>query len=208
MQIPYMHQVISDLAPYIANIREFSQKAWDYYHNELPPKAQVIFSSRSRASTLHDLMIHFANEFVTTNEQARSFERQQMHGIVLLEKYAIRFKKLDEGGKSRNQPSMQVTCFREQTELDGIDAIHNLELGYILDQWQSKIVDVRLVCPSGEANAWAFSLLENEATVATETNIFEISKTKASQTEEIQPTEIEAKKEADVLPFVRKESAD
>jgi hypothetical protein len=209
MPIPSLDQTVADLGPYFDSIREFSQKAWDYYHGELPPLAQMIFGSRSRANNVHDLMVYFASEFVAENADcARSFERQQMRGVVLLDKYAIRLKKIDEGNRSRNQPSTQVSSFREQIELDGIGAIHHLELGYILDKWQREIVDVRLVCPSGEGFAWAVSVLGNQEVVATETNIFEIAPTEESSVEEVVPAEIEAKpREADILPFVRKDSS-
>lgn len=209
MPAPTMDQAVADLMPYFRSMREFSQKAWDYYHDEIPPFGQMIFGSRSRANMVHDLMVYFSSEFVAENaEQARAFERQQMRGIVLLDKYAIRLKKLDEDNRSSNQPSAQVALYREQFSIPGIDAIHHLELGYVLDKLQREIVDVRLVCPSGEATAWALSLIDDAETMATETNIFEIHQPDLPLSEEVIPSEIVTKKDADILPFVRKDSAD
>jgi len=89
-----------------------------------------------------------------TTDGVRIFERNSMKGLVLDERIAIRFKKLDEEGLSRGHYTQQVEEFRSQRELDGIDAAHHLELGYVLNRDETEISEVRIVCPSGRGTAW------------------------------------------------------
>ena len=44
------------------------------------------------------------------------------------------------------------------TPIDGIEAIHHLEAGYILDVLQQSIRQVKLVCPSGDGIFWMIEL--------------------------------------------------
>ena len=81
--------------------------------------------------------------------------------FVVDAKLAIRFKKFDESYISKNQPTKQVKDFRGQLQLAGIEASHNLEAGYILDQ-DGQLKAVHLVCPSGlKSNYWEVLLTQS-----------------------------------------------
>lgn len=151
-----------DLNQHLDAFDEMVRSAWKEYES-LPPNCHLAFGPRSRASAVHDFVLQKAAAYAASNTGVQYFQRNLMHGIVIDGKYAIRFKKFDSESRSRNQPTQQVTEFRNQIELEGIDAAHHLEVGYLLDDLETEVQDVRLACPAGYGNAWVVSLSDRGA---------------------------------------------
>jgi hypothetical protein len=148
----------TQLAELFDPLWEIVDDAWDDWQTETSPKAKAILTTRSRASNMHDYMVWRARRFCETRDDIEVRVKRLMCVLVIhtgTAAFAIRFKKLDEDGLSRNQPTKQVQTFRRQDSLDGIPEAHHLEVGYILSRDQSKINAIEMVCPSGEkSNAW------------------------------------------------------
>lgn len=148
-------------SPHFAALYNIPHEAWDTYHRDTPSHLLVSYGLRTQASAVHDLIVAGAESYAISsmaNGGLRTFERQRMRGIVIANTLAIRIKKLDEDSLSRSQITRQVTQFREQIPLEGLDAIHNLEWGYVLNEDQTDIVDIRLVCPSGAGVYWSMRI--------------------------------------------------
>lgn len=132
--------------------------AWSDWNTETSPKAKAVLTARSRASNVHDYMVWRARSFCETRDDVEVRVRRLMCVLVInTDKvaFSIRFKKLDEDGLSRNQPTAQVAMFRHQQTLDGIPPSHHLEVGYRLSRDQLRIEAIEMVCPSGDkTNAW------------------------------------------------------
>lgn len=154
MPLISQRDALNILEPHLHGLFQVATTPWDQYHALVPQELLVAFGRRTRASGIHDLMIHEATRFSMVTDGARMFERNLMKGIVLHDLLAIRFKKLDEESLSRGHYTQQVEEYRKQCQLDGIDAVHHLELGYVLNDNETEIADVRLVCPSGRGVAW------------------------------------------------------
>jgi hypothetical protein len=137
---------------------EIVSNAWADWQAETSPKAKAILTARSRASNIHDYMVWRARGFCETRDNVEVRVRRLMCVLVIntdKAAFAIRFKKLDEDGLPKNQPTAQVLMFRHQKTLDGIPASHHLEVGYRLSRDQTRIEAIEVVCPSGErSNAW------------------------------------------------------
>lgn len=189
---------LAELDAHLEALATVAVQAWDRYHL-LPAADRMIFGARERANCVHAYMVHYAAEYVAVAPGTiRCFKLNQMCGIVIDNKYAIRFKKLDEDSKSRNQPSRQVKEFQSQIELVGIDASHHFDVGYVLNLSETDILDVRLVHPAGEGIAWAKSLapaFQDESVV----DLFEVT-----ESAEVVPAAIEPKEAAVVLKFEKK----
>lgn len=166
MPIISQAKALEDLSPHFGPFYELATGAWEDCRN-LPFKDLAIFTFRTKSSAVHDYMVARAAIYAELVEGVRPFTKNLMKGIVVKGMhavYAIRFKKLDEEGKSKSLPTQQVKAYRNQVQLEGIDAQCHLELGYITNPLRTQVLDVRLVCPSGEvSNAWATSI--NETTV-------------------------------------------
>lgn len=165
MPIVNQARAVKDLGQHLPYLDVIVREAWGDL-DALPLNLQLKMSARTRASLIHDFMLDRAAQYAAETGGVRYFERQSMCGLVVDGRYAIRFKKLDEDGLSRNQPTLQVAEFRNQVELDGIDAAHHLEVGYVMNAFGTEVSDVRVTCPAGRGNAWSMSIRgESVATV-------------------------------------------
>lgn len=202
MAIVSREVVCEDLDQHLDAFDEMVRAAWKDYES-LPDRCHVVFGARSRASNVHDFLLDRAASYAATTPGVKFFKRNLMHGIVIDGKYAIRFKKFDLDNRSKNQPTQQVAEFRNQIDLDGIDAPHHLEVGYVLDFLESEVLDVRLACPSGHGNAWVVSVSDRGA-AAVLADLFSPVDHGGSEAE-IEPADIAPRKvEGEVVPFVRK----
>lgn len=144
------------LGPHGDALFRIASAPWDEYHALTPASLLVKYGSRTRATSVHDLMIDEATRYtVASGGDVRMFHRQSMRGMVINGRIAIRLKKLDEDSYSKGHYTKQVEEFRSQIVLDGIDAAHHLELGYVLNKLETEIAEVRIVCPAGRNIAWS-----------------------------------------------------
>ena len=195
--------VVEHLSSHLAALDEIVRGAWNDV-KELPASCQIAMSARSRASLVHDFIVERAAQYAERTPGVRTFERQLMHGLVFNGRYAVRFKKFDEDNLSKNHPTLQVVEFRSQVELDGIDAAHHLEVGYIADALGVSIADVRLACPSGRGNAWVVSISDRgvETVLA---DLFPLEGGGGGG-QAVEPADITPRKpDGQVIPFERKQ---
>lgn len=201
MAIVDQDTAVTDLQEHLPALESMIHSAWEDVLS-LAPASLVVMSARSRASLMHDHILAHASQYADSNPSAHYFIRRQMHGLVLNGRYAVRFKKFDEDNRSRNHPTNQVIDFRSQTELEGIDAAHHLEIGYITNELESEVVDVRLACPAGQGNSWVFSVSGKQANSVME-DLF--SANNDNNVEDIEPADIEPRQQPGiVVPFARK----
>ena len=153
------------LAEYYDPLWDIVSEAWEDYRREVSPAARAVFSPRSRASNVHDFMIARCRRFSETVDGVETRVRKAMCVMVVENSpgapvFGIRFKKLDEDGISRNQPTQQVRKFRSQDDLPGLAPAHHLEVGYVLSRDQTQIVAIEMVHPSGDrSNFWRSEIL-------------------------------------------------
>lgn len=180
----------------------FPKKAWECYQT-LPPEILLRFSKRTRASAIHDFMLSEAVKYADCTDGIRWFEVNQLYGLVVDECIAIRLKKFDSRKIPSNSRTRQVVNFRSQSHIDGIDAIHHLEIGYNLDSLEKDISEISLVYPSGfKSNFWAFEITESQAKPV----VMDIFGDHSDDI--IQPAIIKPKPGAIILPFRKKGGGD
>lgn len=75
----------------------------------------------------------------------------------------IRFKKMDEDGRTRNYPTKQAKAFDAQLELPGLPPKPvRLTAGYLLDQTGTEFVRSQIARPSGRAALWCGAVIPRE----------------------------------------------
>jgi hypothetical protein len=147
--------------------------AWNDYQTKIPDDVRAIASTRSRASLVHDFMVKRSLELEDTTSDVSSRKHRMMFVLIFKSNnglIAMRLKKLDEDGISRNNPTKQVIDFRNQDIIPGLEARHHLEIGYILSSTQDHIQSIELVCPSGDGIYWRAEVTP----VATRENVFNL----------------------------------
>jgi hypothetical protein len=197
-------EALAILKPHIAALKSLPFEAWAEYHGEIPGSILLKFCPRTRASGIHNLMISAATKYAAVSSGVRIFESQMMRGITVNNRLAIRFKKLDEDNRSRNQPSKQVRAFRNQKQLDGIAALHNLELGYVLNDSETEVVEARLVHPSGKGVYWWTTLGDEGQAGGT----IELFPTPPKPHDPPKPPKIGPKKKDNIIPLRKAKQKD
>lgn len=140
--------------------------AWDDYANFIPENVKALASPRSRASLVHDFMVQRSLTLAETELGVSCLKHRLMFVLVFETQkgyIAMRLKKLNEYGFSKNNPTRQVDDFKNQVEIAGIDAKHHLEVGYVLNPLQTGIQSVELVCPSGDGVYWMADMSPTQA---------------------------------------------
>jgi hypothetical protein len=135
--------------PYKPTLYRALSFAWEEYHrkanNWLP-----ILTRRSRASVIHDLAVDYAAKALEGDSDVHIEERKGLFLFMFHQKVIVRFKKFDEGMRSSNIPTKQVSGFLYQMDLPAMPprAVH-LEVGYQLNLLQTSITGIFLTWPDG-----------------------------------------------------------
>lgn len=189
---------IQDLNPYFGLIRDSMIGGWAMWE-ELPIKHRVAMSASARAIAVHDFTVDHAAKLLT---DAKVFDISTLKLFVFNSKYSLRFKKLDGALISRNQPTSQAKSFRNQEQIPGVPAVHNLEAGYVIDSLGQNITSLHVVCPNGPSIYWGLEL-HQEGVSTTIVDMF------ADSTEDTDPGSKPAiyriKKSGVVVPFSRED---
>jgi len=189
------------LAPHLRAIRsEIVLGAWADYQ-ALPDTAKITYSTITRAGAVHDHMVQRAARYFDGIDGVKVIERQKLFLFIFDQRIALRFKKFDNEILSSNQPTKQVADFRAQTQLPGIEAPHNLEAGYVLDEAEQKVKAVHLVCPNMNRNYWEMEITDSEQ-VTIVTDLFEKTEQETQKDEE-EGTTFRRKKSGEVIPIKR-----
>lgn len=144
------------LGEYFPEIRASIVDGWRGWTG-LPDKQRAEATPGTRAAFVHDLIVAAACRRIPS---APVMDSAGLKLFIFSGAIAIRFKKLDDGLCTRNQPTRQSIGFNGQQELEGIPAKHNLNAGYVLDPLEVAIVSIHLVCPNGDKPYWAIELHE------------------------------------------------
>jgi hypothetical protein len=75
----------------------------------------------------------------------------------------VRFKKMDEDGRSRNYPTKQARDFDAQLELPGLPPKPvRLTVGYLLDETGTEFVRCQIARPNGRQALWCGAVIPRE----------------------------------------------
>lgn len=143
---PYLGAIWSSVAGGVA----------DYLATD--PGQRAVESPRTRASRIHDRILHRAyREFASFGHKVRFLEKKGLRSLIIEERFHLRFKKLDWKFRPRNILTAQQVSLLEQIAvvLPELPPLINLIAGYRWNHLQTKISGVYVVCPRGpHAIAW------------------------------------------------------
>jgi hypothetical protein len=162
---PVVADILGDL---VDDIRSAFFDALDDYHN-YPDWARATHCATTTANNVHS---HIRDRISKLAAQHSARLRVQvirkMFVLVVDNKIAIRFKKLDDDLQTANMPTDQVVAFKGQQPLEGLDVICHLEAGYQLDATGQAIQATFLMHPNGVRNYWTWQLDNDQQDVVTD----------------------------------------
>jgi hypothetical protein len=195
--------VAVDALPVLAEFRPIMLDAWAEWM-ELPASFRSRVTASARAFSVHDLMVDLAARRLSAF--ARIIDKTGLKLFVFADTISIRIKKHDEDLTSRNQPTEQVKALLDQQQLEGVPAVHHLEMGYVLDPSQTAIASTNLVCPNGRGNRpyWHIEL-KDEGYQFQATDLFDRSRNAQQESESVSGAGSRWKKRESgiVIPFKR-----
>ncbi|NOT65644.1 MAG: hypothetical protein HOP06_06430 [Methylotenera sp.] len=148
------------LMPYYDSLWRVVRSSWDdWQSDEISAKFKMSFSDRTRACIINDRMRDASVRLAESNASIQCVIHQQMFVLVVSPDnfegcIGIRLKKLNADGFSKNQPTKQVTEFKNQLLLPAIGADYDLEVGYVIDAFGQDLQSIDLVCPAGNGIYW------------------------------------------------------
>lgn len=140
---------MSALDPLFDDIDAICRSAHATYR-AYPPSILVEHDARAAANCIYAHMFTEAERRLTARSGVEPVKVRGLNVWVIEQAVAIRFKKMDEDGRSRTYPTKQAKDYDRQLELPGLPSPPvNLVVGYFPDPTGTEIVRVQVARPMG-----------------------------------------------------------
>ncbi|HYC44585.1 MAG TPA: hypothetical protein VED01_03775 [Burkholderiales bacterium] len=161
MKILNKRNAVIRLGGYLPLIRSVFLRAWAEY-NALPLELRIKLTPRSRASIVHDFVVHAIRASFDGIDDVRLLEINKLFVMLVGCDVVLRFKKLDDGLRASSIPTQQSLDFSNQDDLPGIERVTHLDAGYRLNALQTTIEGVYVCCPNGASVLWYYEIAPEE----------------------------------------------
>lgn len=129
-------------------------------YRQYPPQFLLDHDARAAASCIYSHMVVQAEARLNDRSGVVPLEIRGLKVWVIGEVAAIRFKKMDEDGQTRNYPTKQARDYDRQAQLPGLPAPPlNLTVGYLADPTGTEVVRVQVARPSGRRISWCAAIV-------------------------------------------------
>lgn len=160
MGMPSQSEVREALGVVEVQVMEILERCWRRYAEMLFSPYRVD-SPRTRANILWDWFTGEAKLKLAAIPGVRVELQPNTVWYFVDEMFLLRFKKLTHDGFTSNYPTQAALAYHDQQEdLEGIPPVWRLDVGYILDQTETAIDDVRVVLRNGNRVEWQYSLFD------------------------------------------------
>lgn len=156
--------VMERLDPFLDDFSAIAHHAVSIYRS-YPPAVLVEHSKRAAANNVYDHMVEEASRRFDGRSDVRLVEIRGLKLWLLGADHhtVIRWKKMDEDGKSRNYPTKQAKSFDFQQELAGLPPKPvRVTVGYLLDVTGTKIDRVQVARPNALQVDWCAAIIPSE----------------------------------------------
>ncbi len=125
---------------------------------EIAPELRKPLDATIRAGIVYQYIVESAKRrFPDVGNVARS-EQDKYLRLVFDGKVVVRFKKLDDALHSSGIPTGQRLDYTRQICIEGFERT-NLIVGYRLDESETRILDIHIICPvNPQRNLWTYEL--------------------------------------------------
>lgn len=158
-----MNEIISDLGDdLIEDFDAIAREAHDKYR-AYDPSALIEHDARAQASCTYAHMVAAADRRFMNRGDVKPLEVRGLK-VWLLERASVvvRFKKMDEDGRTRNYPTKQALDFDKQLDLPGIPQKPvRLTAGYLLDASGTELVRSQISRPEGRGVLWCGAIVRS-----------------------------------------------
>ncbi len=134
-------------------------------YRKYDPKHLIEHTPRAQATCIYDHMVAEAIRRFDGKHGVRMIEINGLKLWVFGDHTAVRFKKMDEDGKSRNYPTKQAKAFDRMEQLDGLPPVPTrVSVGYVLDPSGTQVQRVQIARPNGSKKVdWCAAIIPVDA---------------------------------------------
>lgn len=136
-------------------------------YRKYPPQFLIDHDARATANCIYSHMVALAEQRLTGRPGVVFKEIRGLKVWIIGDKTAIRFKKMDEDGRSRNYPTKQAKDYDRQMQLPGLPSPPlNLTVGYLADPTGTEVLRVQVARPLGKMIEWCAAIVPPTERVA------------------------------------------
>lgn len=152
-------QAMSQLDPIFDEIDAICRGGLARYQ-QYPPDVRIEHDGRATAACIYTHMVALAEELLTDKPGVVFKEIRGLKVWIIGERATIRFKKMDEDGRWRNNPTQQQRDFDRQLPLPGIPYPPlNLVVGYWPNALGTDVERVQVARPCGKEIDWCAAIV-------------------------------------------------
>jgi len=142
-----------------------------------PPEFRIDHDGRAAANCIYTHMVALADERLTDRAGIVFKNIRGLKVWIVGEQATIRFKKMDEDGRSRNYPTKQTRDYDRQMQLPGLPHPPlNLVVGYLPDPTGTEVVRVQVARPMGRNIDWCAAIVPVEDRVRGEPRWIDVTR--------------------------------
>jgi hypothetical protein len=165
-----IESVMGRLEPFLDEFSAVTTSAHKTYR-AYPPAILVEHTARAAASCTYDHMVAEAERRFVSRTDVRplvlSGLKLWLIGTDLDLHTVIRWKKMDDSGRSRSYPTKQAKAFDFMDDLPGLPPQPTrVTIGYVLDASNTQIKRVQIARPNGRSVDWCAAIVPMEERVA------------------------------------------
>lgn len=132
-------------------------------YQEYPADVRIEHDSRATATCIYTHMVALADSLLTDKSNVTFKTIRGLKVWIIGEKATIRFKKMDDDGRTRNYPTKQARDFDRQLPLPGIPYPPlNLVVGYLPNALGTDVERVQVARPAGKAVDWCAAIVPTD----------------------------------------------
>lgn len=153
---PYVRSVLGPHEPPLCSMFE---RAWQTVAS-LPGRSQLDYK-RTVATLMHQFMMNEVRDGFGDSDDIRLMENHETIRLLVGRTLVVRLKKMDGRGVSRaipTQATLTLTNALDAPLFDGseVPPIFYVDMGYVLNELETKIDDILVAARFGEAVIWSY----------------------------------------------------
>lgn len=132
-------------------------------YQQYPADVRIEHDGRAAAACIYTHMVALADDLLTDKPGIVFKNIRGLKVWIVGERATIRFKKMDEDGRTRNYPTKQARDFDRQLALPGIPHPPlNLIVGYLPNPLGTDVERVQIARPAGKAIDWCAAIVPTD----------------------------------------------
>lgn len=163
---PYVRAVLGPIEPALCSLID---AAWDELRRS-PIRAELDFK-RATATLMHQLLMNRVRQRFVSQPDVHLMADHETIRLLVNRTLRVRLKKMDKRGRTRAAPTQMTLELTNADEarlfgLADLPAIYNVDMGYVLNDLETRVDSILVAARHGEAVLWSYEADRGSALIA------------------------------------------